>query len=225
MGRVLLVSIFFLRGKDMSRALSLALLAGMPIAMVGCSGTPETRTEAANWRIDAQEVLEKATNRDPTLQPLLDRSAGYAVLPYAGQGGALVGVGAGQGVLYERGQITGYVNMSQASIGAVLGGQEFSEIIVFETPRVLQEFKEGPWTMSGEASAVAIESGAASKTSFRDNVAVFMYAEKGLMANASLGTQKFSFTPVGEARPAGAEIEADIDADVEDDMDVDVDVD
>ena len=53
--------------------------------------------------------------------------------------------------------------MSQATIGAQLGGQSFSEVIFFETKAALDRFKEN--------------------------------AKKGLMAEASVGGQKFKFTP------------------------------
>ena len=80
--------------------------------------------------------------------------------------------------------------------GAEIGGQEFSQIIVFQTPAALQSFKNGTTDFGAEATAIAVEEGAASKSMFKDNVAVFTYAEKGLQVQASLAGQKFNYQPI-----------------------------
>jgi lipid-binding SYLF domain-containing protein len=152
-------------------------------------------------------ALREAYRRDPTLQQTLERSAGYAVFPTVGAGGLIIGGGYGKGVVYEKGQIVGYCDMSSVSAGAKIGGKEYSEIIAFETSRPLAQFKNGQFSFGGDASAVALRGGSAASTQFNDNVAVFVYDQGGLMADASLGGQSFRFTPTDIAQQAASKIE------------------
>lgn len=152
----------------------------------------------------AQSKLAEATSADPTLRPVLNDSAGYAVFPEAGRGGLVVGGGYGKGVLYERGQIVGYCDMTLASAGAEIGGKSFVEIIVFKTPSALQDFKNGQFTLRGDTSAVALTSGAAANTQFQNGTAIYVLSQSGLMADASIGAQSFRYTPAETAEPAAA---------------------
>jgi len=47
------------------------------------------------------------------------------------KGGAIVGGAYGRGEVYEQGQKIGWSDLSQATIGAQLSGQTFSELILF----------------------------------------------------------------------------------------------
>ena len=188
--------------------LTIVLLAGVPaVAIVGCSTAPRSVSGQQDLRNSSQTALDEAFRRDPSLRATLDRSAGYAVLPTVGKGGLIVGGGYGKGVVYEKGEIVGFCDLSSASIGAKIGGQEFSEIIVFETVKPLAEFKNGRFTASAEASAVALRDGVASTTPFRENVAVFVYNQGGLMADASIGGQTFRYTAMDVAQQAAAKLE------------------
>lgn len=191
-----------------SGILSLALLAGVPaVAIVGCSTAPQSVSGQQDLNHSAQAALNEAFRRDPSLRQTLDRSAGYAVFPTVGQGGLIVGGGYGKGVLYEKGQMTGYCDISSLSAGAKIGGKEFSQIVVFETERPLAEFKNGQFTLGADASAVALRKGVAGSTQFKDNVAVFVYDQGGLMADASIGGQSFRFTRMDVAQAAAGHIE------------------
>jgi lipid-binding SYLF domain-containing protein len=159
----------------------------------------------------AKASLDQAKRVDPSLKSVLDHSAGYAVFPKAGKGGFIVGGAYGQGVVFENGKITGYCNITEGSVGLIAGGQEFSQILVFRTPQALNDFRRGDFTLKADASAVALKDGAAGKTIFRDDVAVFIYSESGLMADASVGGETFHYTPMEalkeEAKPAGTQME------------------
>jgi lipid-binding SYLF domain-containing protein len=191
-------------------ALVIAAAAGLPFVLTaGCSTAPETHAEQQNLDSSAVSSLRLAMDADPTLRPVLDRAAGYAVFPAAGEGGLIVGGGYGRGALFEHGQISGYCDMTSGSVGAKIGGQKFSEIIAFQTPETLNKFKNGEFTVSADASAVAIKSGAAANAQFKDNVAVFVYDQKGLMADASVGGQSFRFTPLSTAQQAAGTVNYD----------------
>lgn len=196
----------------MIRGILLVTLAGIPVAgIVGCSTAPKTHADRVDLKATADRSLAEAQQTDPTLRSFLQRSAGYAVFPEAGKGGFIVGGGYGRGVLYERGVMTGYCDMTQGSIGAQIGGQQFTEIVVFETPQALNDFKNGDFTLNAQATAVMLKSGAAANARYSDSVAVFITAQEGAMAEASVGGQQFRFTPAsqGEVRPAGGRLDGD----------------
>lgn len=166
--------------------MSLALLAA-------CATAPKSQTERDTLQTEAQATLNSMQARDAGLQPVLDQSAGYAVFPEVGKGGVLVGGAYGRGILYENGQPIGFVELNQAQIGALLGGESFSEVIVFEDQDALAKVKDGRYDVGANASAVALTAGAAASTEFRDGVAVFVMPRGGLMADVSVSGQKINF--------------------------------
>ena len=143
----------------------------------------------------SREAVANFLRTDSTLQRFLDDSAGYAVFPNVGKGGLIVGGARGKGLVYEKTKVVGQATMTQASIGAQVGGQTFAEMIVFETPAALNEFKAGKFELSAEASAVAAAEGASKTASYKRGVAIFTKPKEGLMVQASVGGQKFNFEP------------------------------
>jgi len=149
---------------------------------------------------DAQRTIAKFNRVDSGLADFLARSAGYVVFPGVGKGGYVVGGAHGTGVLFENGVPTGKVTLNQVTVGPQIGGQEYAEVIVFETPRVLANFKQGHAKFAASASAVALDQGAAAIAQYKNGVAIFTQMKGGLMAEASVGGQKFTFEPFTTAR-------------------------
>ena len=87
----------------------------------------------------------------------------------------------------------GYADLTQASVGAQLGGQTYSELVVFETKEALDRFRQNKLEFAANASAVILESGAAKAARFENGVAIFVQPRAGAMAEASVGGQKFTF--------------------------------
>jgi lipid-binding SYLF domain-containing protein len=85
--------------------------------------------------------------------------------------------------------------MSQVTIGLALGGQVYREAIFFKDQAALDDFKNGNYEFAAEASAVAVKSGAAKNAGYDRGVAIFTMAKGGLMYEASIGGQKFSYEP------------------------------
>lgn len=178
----------------MTRGVILLALAGIPVAaLVGCSTAPQTHTERMDLKAQADQVVAQAQRTDPTLRDVLASSAGYAVFPEAGKGGFIVGAGYGKGVVYQNGVAVGYCDMTQGSVGATIGGQSFTEIIVFKTPFALDQFKNGDFTLGADATAVALKAGAAANAQTRNNIVVFVTSQSGLMADASIAGQGFRY--------------------------------
>lgn len=147
-----------------------------------------------------------------------DKAYGYAIFPTIGKAGMGVGGAYGKGRVYAQGTHVGDVAMTQLSIGFQLGGQAFSQIIFFENENAYKEFTSGNFEFSAQATAVAITAGVSADASttgglsagvsggrndaktvhggYRKGMAVFTIATGGLMFEAVLGGQKFSYTPL-----------------------------
>ena len=143
-------------------------------------------------------------------------SYAYALFPTIGKGGIGIGGAHGKGRVFQGGRHIGDTSMTQVTIGFQLGGQAYSMIIFFEDERALREFTSGNFEFGAQATAVAITAGASASAStagggtagasggqndattsggYTKGMAVFTIAKGGLMYEASLGGQKFSYTP------------------------------
>ncbi len=177
-------------------AVSLLLVMSLALApYAGCSTAPKTPGKKAELHRDVQETIQRFKQRDPTMQELFDSSAGYAVFPTVGKGGAGLGGAYGRGELYEGGQMVGYCDLSQGTIGFQLGGQTYSELIFFEDEAALRRFKSGNFAFAAQASAVAATAGASADADYEHGVLVFTMTRAGLMYEATIGGQNFSYEP------------------------------
>jgi lipid-binding SYLF domain-containing protein len=147
-------------------------------------------------KAESKQAIANFKNADSTLATYFASSAGYAVFPSVGKGGFVVGGARGKGIVYDKdGNVIGQSTMTQGSIGAQAGGQTFAQLILFQTPAALNDFKSGKFALGADVSAVAISEGASKNARFKQGVAVFTLPIKGLMVQATVGGQKFSFQP------------------------------
>ena len=167
-------------------------VASLPL-LTGCNTAPSTVEGKADIEQECSVALAKAKVNDPTLTPVFNQAAGYAIFPSIGKGAIGVGGAYGKGVLYERGFAVGFCDISQGSIGFQLGGQAYTEIICFETRQAVEIFKQGHFRFDAQATAVALKSGAGANAKYTSNVVVFTMDEAGLMYEASVGGQQFTY--------------------------------
>jgi len=140
---------------------------------------------------------------------------GYALFPSIGKGGIGIGGAHGDGKVYVDGKVVGESSMTQLSIGFQLGGQVYSQIIFFQDKRAFDEFTSGNFEFSAQAAAVAITAAASAQSStgggssagasggmndastvsagYSKGMAVFTVAKGGLMYEAALAGQKYSY--------------------------------
>jgi len=119
----------------------------------------------------------------------------YVVFPTIGKAGFVFGGSRGTGLVFEGGKVVGDAKVTQASFGLQARYESYSELVFFKDKATFESFKSGKIKMSAQASAVAVKEGAAVKTSYNDGVAVFVKAKAGLILDASVGGQKFTFEP------------------------------
>jgi lipid-binding SYLF domain-containing protein len=170
-------------------------------AIVALAAFVAAADDATELKSDATSAISAFKTADASLGTFFANSAGSAVFPNVGKGGLIVGGAHGKGVVYEKDKVIGQASLTQASIGAQAGGQTFAEIIFFETPQALADFKEGKFEMTADVSAVIAAEGAAKSAKYKHGVAVFAMPKKGAMVQASIGGQKFKFQP--ELQPTG----------------------
>ena len=159
----------------------------------------------SGWKpsLDENRKVEKASNNTikalnkfkniSSLKPYFKKARGYAVFPNVGKGGFGIGGARGKGEVFEKGDVIGSTTLTQLSVGFQLGGQAFSQIIFFKNKKSLERFTEGNFEFGASASAVLISEGANASADYSDGVAVFTFSKGGLMYEASIGGQKFSY--------------------------------
>jgi len=164
-------------------------------AACNLAAAADKRAELDSEVKEAIALLQKA---DSALGKFFSSSVGYAVFPKVAKGGLGIGAARGKGQLFEQGKVVGETRLTQVTIGLQAGGQVYAEVIFFENATTLTNFKEGNFEFSAQVSAVAAAEGVARNAKFEHGVAVFTVAKAGLMYEASVGGQKFSYKPYGK---------------------------
>lgn len=163
--------------------------------LTGCQTAPQTQTDKDKLHDEVRIAILRFKDKDAGMDRLFESAHGYAVFPSVGRGGFIVGGAYGKGELYVKGKMVGYCDLSQGSIGAQIGGQGYREIIFFETTTALKSFQAGTFEFAGQVSAVAATAGASADADYEHGVVVFTMARGGLMVEASIGGQNFSYRP------------------------------
>jgi lipid-binding SYLF domain-containing protein len=180
------------------RKIGFVLLIGgiASLLVAGCGSTrPEDQSERDTLNRDTEAAIIAFKTADKGLTKWFDEAHGYVVFPTVGKGGAGIGGAFGRGQIYDQGKMIGYATLSQATIGLQLGGQSYSEVIFLKDKYALNAFKQGNYEVSAQASAVAATAGASSDAAYSGGVAIFTLIKGGLMAEASVGGQKFKYSP------------------------------
>jgi lipid-binding SYLF domain-containing protein len=163
---------------------------------------------------DTKKVFEEAGES----AAFFNNSYGYALFPSIGKGGIGIGGAYGDGKVYVAGQEVGKSSVAQLSIGFQLGGQVYSQIIFLENQKAFDDFSSGNFEFSAQAAAIAITASASAQSStgggssagasggqhdastvsagYSNGMAVFTVAKGGLMYEAALAGQKYSYEPI-----------------------------
>ena len=179
-------------------------MAGFILALLlfGFLGVSRGSAQTDEDEAEVAAVIAKFKAKDPDLARVFASAAGYAVFPTVGKGGIGIGGARGGGRVYQGGRLIGRSTLTQVTIGLQLGGQAYSEVVFLKDQASLDNFKRGRLKLDAQASAVALTERAAADLAYREGVAIVTMAKGGLMYEASVGGQKFSFKPIG--KDAGA---------------------
>ena len=152
--------------------------------------TPAMATSAAK----VSETIRTFKKKDPGIKYFFNKSYAYAVFPTVGKGGIGIGGAFGKGLVYRGGHYVGSAKLTQVSIGFQLGGQAYSEVIFFQNRAAFRRFTNGELKLGAQASAVAVNKGAAANASFNHGIAIFTATKGGLMYEATVAGQSFKYS-------------------------------
>ncbi|WP_051268226.1 YSC84-related protein [Terrimonas ferruginea] len=142
---------------------------------------------------DSKTAKAEFIKADANMAKLFTSSYGYAIFPNVGKGGVVVGGAAGAGAVYEQGKLVGGAELKQVSVGAQIGGQAYREVVFFENKAALDRFKANKVEFSAQLGAIAATEGASANAQYTDGLMVFTQTKGGLMAEATVAGQKFSY--------------------------------
>jgi lipid-binding SYLF domain-containing protein len=84
-------------------------------------------------------------------------------------------------VVYAPGRKIGRSTLTQHTVGLQLGGQEYSEVVIFKDEASLGSFKRGKLKLNAQASAIALDERAGADLPYLDGVAIITMAKGCLM--------------------------------------------
>ncbi len=177
--------------KPFALAVAALLLAAAPLGAVRAWDPLAEQKDKAL----IEETIDAYLKADPRLKAYFADAYGYAVFPTVDKAGLFVGGAYGKGKVFVKGKDVGHATLSQASAGLEIGFEAYSEIIFFGDKKAFENFKAGKAKFAAGATAYAIKAGAAAIADYSNGVAVFVKGKGGLMADASIGGQSFTFVP------------------------------
>lgn len=166
---------------------------------------------------ECRQSVDNFKSLNANVAALVSSAYGYAIFPNIGKGGLVIGGAGGAGCVYQGGAQTGTSKMGQVTIGFQAGGQVYSQIIMFQNADAYAAFTAGEFEFGAQATAVALtasaqaeagskgssaavgatdQKGGGKSTTYTNGMAVYTVAKGGLMYEASIGGQKFSYKPL-----------------------------
>jgi lipid-binding SYLF domain-containing protein len=176
---------------------ALVALACSASAVVSADWDPEKESK----EMASVDQTVKAFKADhPNMKVYFEKAWGYVVFPTIGKAAFVFGGSHGKGKVFEQGRLVGDASLSKASFGLQAGAESYSMIVFFENKETLATFKSNKFGFDAGASVTALDKGSQAQAVWSKGVAVFTHNKGGLMASASIGGQKFEFTPTEAAK-------------------------
>ncbi|EKE77036.1 YSC84-related protein [Gallaecimonas xiamenensis] len=149
--------------------------------------------EVQQLEADTAMAIKAFLQTDPGLKAFFNRAHGYAVFPKVAKGGLIVGGAYGEGLVFVKRKLVGKSRLKQLTLGFQIGGQTYSQIVFFKSADAFERFTKGELAFGAQASAVALDAGAGTSADYENGVSVFTMALGGLMYEASLSGQVFTY--------------------------------
>ena len=183
-----------------STALSLLFLgAGVFFGLSGCGSVPTTAEGMQTKRDEvvpvARQTLKTMKGQDPSIDDAMDGAYGFVVFPTVASGALILGGEGGDGVVFEGQDPWGLAKVAKGSIGAQIGGETYSELVILKTEAAFNKFTTGTFSFSAEVTATAVKAGAAKAAPVANGMIVLVATKGGLMASAAVGGQDFTCYP------------------------------
>jgi lipid-binding SYLF domain-containing protein len=150
----------------------------------------------------ADRTMKHFYAMSPMNRQLAGKAAGILVFSRVTKGGAGVAGEYGEGVLRRDGSTVSYYSVGSASIGLTLGVGQHAEVIMFMTKDSLDTFQHsGGWSVGADTAVAVVSDGASGQydSAILDKpILGFLFAEKGLIGDASLEGSKITQIKTGK---------------------------
>lgn len=173
-------------------------LATALIALAACSSSDPDEKSARRAEINnaADAAWSELIAENVAAKDLAKTAKGVAIFPDIIKGGLIVGGETGDGVLRVGGDTEAYYNVSSASIGLQVGGQSYSQVLMFLTEEALASFRgSSGWEAGVDGTVAVIDKGASGDldtSNISDPVVAFIFGEEGLMGGVSIEGSKYT---------------------------------
>lgn len=143
---------------------------------------------------DSEIAKSEFIKQNAKLKNHMNDAKAYVIFPNVGKGALIVGAASGHGAVYQNGVLIGTGSMKQLDIGAQIGGEAYSELILFNSDASFERFKNDELEFTAQVSAVAVTTDVTLNVPYNDEgIAIFTLPKGGLMAEVSVGGQKFEY--------------------------------
>ena len=173
---------------------ALTIVAASAFVLMPRSSIADSAAQIDN---DVDKALASLLGQSAKAKELGEVSKGILVFPKIVKGGLiLVGGQGGEGALRVNGKTAGYYSTVAISYGLQLGVQWFGYAMFFRTDKALEYLdKSDGWEVGTGPSIVLVDEGLAggfTTSSLKDDVYVFFFDQKGLMAGLGIQGTKIS---------------------------------
>ena len=157
---------------------------------------PSFAGSAAQLDRDATAALESLYQQVPDAKKFGQTAKGILVFPKVIKAGLIVGAQGGEGALRVDGKTKGYYQSASLSVGLQAGAQWFGYAMFFQNEEALGFLdRSDGWEIGSGPSITVVDQGFArslSSTTLKDDIYVFFFDQKGLMAGLGLQGTKIS---------------------------------
>jgi len=160
-----------------------------------------------NAQKEAKKLDQKVTTslaqllaKNKAAKSLSTSAKGVLVFPEVKKAGFVIGGQYGEGALRVGGKTEAYYKTTAASFGLQIGGQKFGYVMFFMKQDALDYLRKSKgWEIGAGPTFVVVDEGAAASltnATARDDVYVFFFNQKGLMAGLNIeGSKITKFDP------------------------------
>jgi lipid-binding SYLF domain-containing protein len=169
-------------------------------ATVSIDPAPARAEKAATIAQNSRDALELLKSNSEAARRLAADAAGILVFPKILKGGLIIGGQYGEGALFKDGAVSQYYSTAAASFGLQAGLQTFGYAIVFLDQQALKYLDNSDgWEIGTAPNVVVVDEGAGAAlttTTAKNDVYVFFFDQKGLMAGLTIeGTKITQINP------------------------------
>jgi len=169
-------------------------------AVVSFEAAPARAEKAATIENNSRAALTLLKENSEGARRLAADASAILVFPKIVKGGLIIGGQYGEGALFKNDAVSQYYSTAAASFGLQAGLQTFGYAVFFldASAESYLDSSDG-WEIGTAPNVVVVESGAGTSlttTSAKENIYVFFFDQKGLMAGLTIeGTKITQINP------------------------------